>query len=127
MRLPSISVLLSVYHAFFWVKNRCYPLNNNDLMIPPNNEVPLFLVYFIIGLPLAQAATFTVYRSNRRKQMIGGAILAVMAVSLAVSYLTGISQFFIYFIIVSFASAIWQMFYDRVSKFLNSVEPPSQN
>jgi hypothetical protein len=48
-----------------------------------NDELPLFSVYFMIGLPLAQAVTFTVYRTNRQKQMIGGAILAVMAVSLA--------------------------------------------
>lgn len=81
------------------------------IAISANDEPPLLWVYFVFGLPLAQATTFIVYHSYRQQQVVGGMILAIMAVSLTLNFITGISGFALFFMVVSFASAILHMFY----------------
>src|SRR5688500_4132745 len=89
-----------------------------------NDEPPVFSVYFVIGLPLAQATTFTIYRTNRQKQILGGAFLAVMAISVVLYFLANAGSFLTFFLVVSFASALLHTFYGFYAANERKTMPP---
>jgi hypothetical protein len=89
-----------------------------------NDEPDMVWVYLYVGLPLAQTATFIVYRTTRNKQVIGGMILAGMAVFIAASSLATIDgPYMMFFFLLTTFNFVLYVIYERLQRIARSVEP----